>query len=626
MKKLFKYTFAALLGVLGLASCTNEFEYDMATVEGQQVYFSNNQASTVNLSLSGNTFAIDVMRVQTEEAASVPVNVEIPDGSLITCDNTTAEFAAGENLTKITFSYDPEKMVYDKFETIKLSIGDETYKTPYGISQLTLSVGMPSPWTAVGTGKLTELYYFGIEPACDVAIQRSDLNPNLYRIQNPFPSFLAEIGESVSENASEWIYVRLLKKGEEVLGQTVNADDLVLFYGEYDHSSVNTGYTHSNYQEDLCLVFPGIFTKYSDPATWAQNRVLGYKEDGTPGAIQLAPYYFLWTVSGGWDQTQVAGNMIITFPDYVLADYSAGIEFSGRYMDSQDNGNAVFNVTLGADVAEAKVAMAPGKDPMEAYRKILAGAEDVKSIKASDKVLMPYTEGGDYVAVVVTYDAAGVEQNNAYTVINIPVDGAVKETFEALLVGDYTHGAASYAQDGSYPFGEPFVDEGCILYGSDQDETRYMISPWINQGYADAGTEGKGMIFTMDEAGTIVVDGADCAVPTNNGPMMAWDFITSGIANIPSYFDAENGVLNFGLVWSTESVLAQGGAYGFTLDTFTITGEASAKAKKSSRLNGVGMKKIGRKVITHDRNGRLVKANKHRKFNLKSSKTVSFKK
>ena len=41
MKNILKYSMLFVLTVLGLASCTEDYEYSAATAEGQQVYFQS---------------------------------------------------------------------------------------------------------------------------------------------------------------------------------------------------------------------------------------------------------------------------------------------------------------------------------------------------------------------------------------------------------------------------------------------------------------------------------------------------------------------------------------------------------------------------------------------------------
>ena len=60
MNTAFKYSLLLVLAVLGLASCTKDYDYEAATVAGQQVFFSKDLKSQVSLSESSNTFDIKI--------------------------------------------------------------------------------------------------------------------------------------------------------------------------------------------------------------------------------------------------------------------------------------------------------------------------------------------------------------------------------------------------------------------------------------------------------------------------------------------------------------------------------------------------------------------------------------
>ena len=47
MKATMKYSIMLVLAVLGLASCTSDYDYDAATVSGNQVFFSKDQQAVI---------------------------------------------------------------------------------------------------------------------------------------------------------------------------------------------------------------------------------------------------------------------------------------------------------------------------------------------------------------------------------------------------------------------------------------------------------------------------------------------------------------------------------------------------------------------------------------------------
>lgn len=616
MNKIFKLMFTALVGILALASCTNSDDYEMAAkLSGEQVYFPNTLSSTVNLKSTEISYTIPVMRVNSSGEVTVPLTVEYA-GEAMTIP-TSVTFKDGQTETSLTIAYDADKLGFDNFEKVTLKIGNDDYTTIYGASSFTCSFGIPAPWTSLGKCTFIENYMFGIEKEC--AIYQNDIDNSLYRIENAFnPS---------GPNASPWLYVKILKKGDVVLDETIPEDGYVYFYGGGANANeFNTGVENTNYGADVCLVFPGTFTSMPDPSFWTHNKVTGWKEDGTPGSVQLAPMYYMFGV-GGWNQSQADDIINIILPGFVVVDYSAEIEAVGRLIDKKENGQAVFDITLGADVASAKVAMAPGKGAEEAaYKLILDEDPSVVEITSSQEVRIPYEEPGDYTVIVVTYDADGNEQKYATATIYIPENGAPKEIFEALFTGIYSHCVKSL--DGEGPMWDGYDPEEGMLYVSNLDEDRCMISPWVNLGYEEEGTEGEGMIFLWDEEDNITVP--ECFTGVTNskyGDIWAWDLVTAqveGAEDMASYYDEKTGIINFFLAWSCSA-----GHFSFTHDTFELTGYADAGAKKKAAKHNKGVftkKSCNFKLPLVNNGVRKVKAHKSLTFKSAPSKNLKIKK
>ena len=569
MKKFFKYTLFTLVGVAmaSLTSCNKDeaFDYVPAEAAGMQVYFSNEISSNIVVTDADSRFELPVLRQDSTQAVTVPVTIEYSSEEAAARWIPVAKevsFAAGQKKAMLVFTFDPAKIEYDATDEIKVSI-DPKYATAYGAAAATYTISKPAPWTLLGKGEVTEAYQFDM--TVNVDFYQNDLDPTLYRIESPTIPMLKYFGEAISKEASEWLYIRVLHKGDKVLGQVIPEDGMILFYGDGAHNSFNTGWTNSSYNDDVCWVFPGIFTKYPTPDKWAHNKVLDYQEDGTVGSVQLAPYIYMWN-NGGWDKSQTDGIITINFPGYEPKDYEMDVEFKGRLIDTKENGSAIFDITLGADIASAKYLMGDGKDPLPIYYGILdEGTEGVETITSSQEVKIAYAEGGDKTIVVVGFDAEGNEVGAIYTTINIPTGGGA-ETWTALYIGNYYHCVKSYSSTGGSVWNVKYPDainEGSVLYISDQDESRYLISPWIN----------GDLIFTMDEDLNLVVDNCDTGVENEGANIAATDFITCNVANIQSKFNG-NDQFTFYLGWHILDAIEEG-FYGYTADVFALTGEAA---------------------------------------------------
>jgi hypothetical protein len=150
MKTLFKYSYIALFGVLALlvSSCTNDYNYDPATVQGEQVYFSNALASQIEISSTANSFTVPVNRIQKTDAITVPITVTMGDGSIYSVTNKQVSFNAGDSVAYVTVSYDPKNIVYGTYTDITLQIGDQNYTTVYGKSSYSFKAGVTA-WVAM---------------------------------------------------------------------------------------------------------------------------------------------------------------------------------------------------------------------------------------------------------------------------------------------------------------------------------------------------------------------------------------------------------------------------------------------------------------------------------------------
>ena len=135
--------FAAAL-VTSLGSCTEEFEYSGAKVEGEQVYFSSELPSTVNLSQDESSVQIPVNRINSEGTLTVDLDVTVSANSKVTVPNTVT-FAEGETTANLTITYDPSSIELGHFDDVTLSVKDANYTTPYGNSSYSFSIGM-SEW------------------------------------------------------------------------------------------------------------------------------------------------------------------------------------------------------------------------------------------------------------------------------------------------------------------------------------------------------------------------------------------------------------------------------------------------------------------------------------------------
>lgn len=394
-------TSLALCVFIGLltTSCTEKVKYDPAEqLTNAQIYFSTDLPSKINLPVDMNvkSFDIEVLRIIKTNDLTVNLTVENDNPELYNVPSTVT-FTANSDVAKLTVTYDPTKLTFDEFTSIKITVSDESLTSPYGNFVYEFTVGMPAPWESLGDATFSDTWLF--DNSYSVEIERNMIDPTRYRLVDPYSEGLDEEGyipDDASGNQCAYLEFQVLPAGSVYKGVTTTVNGLVV-YDDFD-----TGWFESDYGADVVCMHPSRFTKYATENFWLHNIVTQFSADGEPEVVQLAPMYYMAGI-GGWDQTQNDGLITIVFPGVVLADYSSDVEYNGRYTDTNGDLFAVANVTLGADVEYAKVALVPGSLTGDDLDGIIDGSIESVQIDASGTVQLPCSTAGRYTFVVVTY-------------------------------------------------------------------------------------------------------------------------------------------------------------------------------------------------------------------------------
>ncbi|MBR5069580.1 MAG: hypothetical protein IKX25_09310 [Bacteroidales bacterium] len=546
MKKLFKYASVALAAVMAISttSCSDDsHEYVPATPEsGDQVYFSTETATSYNAKATENKISIPIYRIRTDASASVPITVTDEKGNF--SGPSTVNFDAGKNEANIDLTYDFEKVGYDNYSTIILSIADAAYTTAYGISSLTVKAGIPSPWTSLGTGKFKESWWAG--RTYDKEIQQNDNDPQTFRVVDPF----SDKGNYV--DGADYFEFRIYKAGETLLGQVLEND--VVFYED-------CAMTYYDYYDAVINIdFPGYFTSAKTQDFWTHNRVV-YQEDGSIAYVQIAPFFYMDGV-GGWNKSQAEDIIVISFPGYSPKDYDSEITYGGM-LTTSDGNFAKADVTLGADIASAKVAVIPDGEALYTVEDdILSGA--VESVDASDGgsvyVPFPYENSGRYDLVLIGYDEEGAEVYATYVTFSFTAGGGEKWN----KIGSGTFFYQNFFE------GE---DPGLEIFQSDANPTRYKITHALYD---------VDFCFTLSSSGTVLlVDDQTTGYVGDYGEVFVddcQDYYGSENTYGASYFDEEKGVYYFATKYYVPGV---GGYTPQGYESFTLDAAAEAATRRA---------------------------------------------
>lgn len=546
MKKYYFNLFIALMAVMGFTACSSDKDdYEWATVTGNQVYFSNTLPTKYDISNKENTIKVPINRVKTDEA--ITVNLTHTDATGFFNVPSTVSFAAGESKVDIVITYDPSAVAYDENHKDTLKIASEEYTTIYGATSYGFSAMMPSPYESLGKGVYKDTF-FGYTTSVD--IYQNTEQKNTFRLYGMF--------KPVDDgNADEYLQITIMQPGTVLAEQTITEEGLIYY------DDTNTGYHHSTYDADILICHPYGFTSTRDKSMWGYNRVLEYQSDGTPGEVQLAPFYYMNGV-GGWNYSQKDGVIDIVFPGFEKKDYTMELEYVGRLTDSNDQDYAQSYITMGADLESVKFSVTEmDGDPNALYAGIVDGSVEAEEITESSSINWPLDESGTYYLVAVGY-AGGEEKVADALAIRFKSSHEFAPSFEAVGIGTYTY---TQFWEGD--------DEDLVISKSSADNT-YRIANW---GY------GVNFEFTWDPATN------KCVVPEqwtgythdSYGDVFVSDLpsYTDEVTydDFPCYYDPETQTFTFNLIYYVSA-----GYFGMGAETFTVQwGTPAASPRKVTK-------------------------------------------
>ena len=561
----FNKLFIGLLGMMAimLSACSSDDDYQRATVSGAQVYFPNTLGKTIETPNTASSFTVPVYRVNTAGQLTVPLNITMGEGSIYTPAAQQVTFADGSNTAELVFNYDPAKVVFGDYYDITVAIDGEGNATDYGLSTYAFKAGKTAWVDMDGTAMYREdciTTFFGVgNDIMELDIQKNVVTEGVYRLVNPY-------GEAYPYNEpGDW-------DDSKDYYLTVNASDPDYVYVEKSDTGMDWGYGMFSIQSLVSYYL----SKGTDLATIKAEHP-EYFGTLKGGVITMPAGSLLLSMAdykeGAWYPSNAGGKFAIALPGSRIADYSVEYTYLGRLTDASDNDFIRGKFKLGKDIYSVKYAMASAADDIDAVvAGIIDGSIEAPEMKRSEaepfEVAMD-GPSGKYYLVVVVFDESGEAVSTEAFEIKYKSSKDSAETWSPIYVGTYVYGAKSYTQGGALFFEDVITAEGLTLYQSDSDATHFYIAPWCKSE--------AGLVFTMDENGIIEVDGVETGlVDEEYGMISVTDFKTYGAADMPSYY--EDGVFHFYLAYH-----ADGGAFAFVEDTFTLTGKAQAAMMNAAK-------------------------------------------
>lgn len=279
----------SLLTVLLFSACSSDQEGPLYTETGQGVTFISNALTSVVVSPANPTFTIDLIRANTASAYSgeVLISATLDKQPFDGCTVSGFNFAAGENKTSITVDITPLQISQQLSITLTLSIPEEDVAIS-GSSTASLTASKDYEWVEVGKGKFADNFFFGSEN--DVTIMKAE-GFDRYRVVKPYDNYYAN---GIPADLADQFSLSTVR----VVNLDFWIEDGAVLYNNF---AIGLNYTGGG---DVFAYHPSNFAGM----TTEFNKVIDAK------TIQLAPYYYIKELSGGFDGATSDGIIIITLP------------------------------------------------------------------------------------------------------------------------------------------------------------------------------------------------------------------------------------------------------------------------------------------------------------------------
>lgn len=382
-----------LMMALTWNACTEDVDFSPAgSADGEQVYFSNVQNSRISISKSESSFSVSINRVATTNDATVGIKATGNTTDFSVPGSIT--FKAGESVASIVISYNPENLKYDAYSKLTLQVADADYTTPYGDSSFTFEVGVPAPYTTIGTGVYRDAFIctiYGLESLpYSVEIQKNDVREGVYRLVNPYGNNFPYYSYGIADTSKKY-YLE------------IDASDPDCVFIPFQCLGYQLG------QEGIAYAYSMAADALAAGKTKEEVKALGLAGTLKDGMITFPKEALVVKFSGGdaLYKGNIDGEFLLLMPGVELTDYSINMKYKGFMVDASNKAYALANVELGADVEYAKVAIVEqtgAKDEVnQAVQGIIDGTIKSTVVEASGEVQLPCKKSGLFYLIGVTF-------------------------------------------------------------------------------------------------------------------------------------------------------------------------------------------------------------------------------
>lgn len=241
MKNLKIFFLSALVATAGLfTACSEDNNWSAGELaEGPQAYFSADVQTSYKVSATDNAVTLPVLRIETDGALDVPVLATFAEGEegLFNVPASVA-FAAGEKSASIDVTFDYADLTPGKSYSFSLTLDDPTLTTPYGNSQVGLTIAVPEPYVLLGKGLIRDdiiTTLFSVDNVeWEVEIYENTNQPGYIFLKNAYTSLYPynEPGDYVTED--KYFVVNIADPNQVIIpSQGLGMDWNPTDYGEF---------------------------------------------------------------------------------------------------------------------------------------------------------------------------------------------------------------------------------------------------------------------------------------------------------------------------------------------------------------------------------------------------------
>lgn len=412
MKSVKIFILAAVAIVAGLfAACSDDDFKAGPAVSGTQVYFPESIAAEYSIGDEVSEIAIPVMRVVSTEAQTVAILADDKSG-LFTIP-ASVSFAAGEKKAELLMTFDRTQLEDGTDYPISFLLNDEENTTPYGNSQLAITV-TPWPWELLGTGLFRDDWLSGM------------FNGNSVEIEVPIHKHKSREGIYMIEEMYGWPFLTEFFGGsqaaiESQVGLLYTPTNIIL-----DASNPNAVF--------FSRQFSGITDKDPD---YGDYEIATLKDgEGTlvDGVITFPVQGLaLYCLKGG-SYANKNGNFRIMLPGAEIVDYSLAVEYDSMRVDGDGVTSAVLTFNYGADVTGIGYVVVPSNISAEERATLAAAIADgsaenlnkIENLDGSGSVTEKFVLAGNgaHTVVAVANDKNGQPLTADFVAINFFFPGS----------------------------------------------------------------------------------------------------------------------------------------------------------------------------------------------------------